>query len=107
MGAITYLSSTEKSGYAIDAKHNLISLFSLPGAQEGEAAGWDAIARGATLLDCIGKRLARAYESIFGFVVYRVEKWDDKFAPEGWDYEKFGRPNIYYLKLPSRASVDK
>lgn len=107
MGAITYLSSTEKSGYAIDAEHNLISLFSLPGALEGEAAGWDAIARGATQLDCIGKRLAKAYESMFGFVVYRMEKWDDQCAPKGWDYKKNGRPNIYYLKLPPRIDVDK
>ena len=24
--------------------------------------------------------------------------WDDQYAPEGWDYEKHGRPPIYFMR---------
>lgn len=26
-------------------------------------------------------------------------KWNDKYAPDGWNYEKFGRPDIVFMKL--------
>ena len=28
-----------------------------------------------------------------------VDQWDDKYAPPDWDYERDGRPDIYYMEL--------
>lgn len=36
-----------------------------------------------------------------GFEEYDVYDWDDKYAPEGWDYEKDGRPKVKMRGLPS------
>jgi hypothetical protein len=33
-----------------------------------------------------------------GFDVYDRLKWDDYFAPEGWDYEQFGRPDVEFRR---------
>lgn len=93
----TYLSSTGRSGYGIDRECHLISLFSLPGAFEGATAVKDAIANGATELDCIGNILADFYKT-YGFAEYHREKWDDRFAPKGWNYDKWGRPDIIFMR---------
>ena len=34
--------------------------------------------------------------------IKKVVKWNDKYAPSGWDYAKEGRPNIYYMELNKR-----
>ena len=35
----------------------------------------------------------------FGFREYDRMKWDDKYAPDGWDYKRFGRPDIIFARL--------
>jgi len=97
--ASTYLSSTQKSGYGIDQERNLISVFSLPGAKEGDSAVKDGIRRGACQLNCIGKKLSKYYREEHNFEEYRRDKWDDRQAPPGWDHKRWGKPDIIYMRL--------
>lgn len=48
-------------------------------------------------LDCIGEFLREFYES-FGFKVYNIARWDERLAPKNWNTERFGMPNLYYMK---------
>ena len=36
-----------------------------------------------------------------GLAEYKRFDWNDQYAPEGWDYEKFGRPAVILRKLDS------
>lgn len=96
-GAVCYLSADKQSGYALTREYDLISVFSLPGANQGKAAIKSAVANGAQTLDCIGDFLATLY-SKFGFVEYDRLAWDDQYAPENWDYELRGRPDIVFMR---------
>lgn len=33
-----------------------------------------------------------------GFELYNKWKWDDEFAPKGWNYKKFGRPDVEFRR---------
>ena len=49
-------------------------------------------------LFCTGDKLKELY-SEFGFEVYNVIEWNDDYAPKNWDYDSFGRPNLYEMEL--------
>jgi hypothetical protein len=86
---------------ADDGVKEAVSLFNVGGAKTsggGIVALEQAVAAGATRLDCLGKGLKKKYEKV-GFVVTETINWDDKYAPDGWDYEKEGRPSIYIMEL--------
>ncbi|MCH9735771.1 MAG: hypothetical protein K0U78_14675 [Actinomycetia bacterium] len=51
-------------------------------------------------LFCTGDFLREFYER-HGFEVSSIVIWDDNHAPDKWDYDKHGRPNLYMM----RASV--
>ena len=97
-GATCYLSEDSRSGYAITADAELISVFSLPGARQGVAAVRSAVDNGARKLDCLDTILVQLY-SKFGFVEYDRMAWDDQYAPENWDYDSFGRPDVVYMRI--------
>jgi hypothetical protein len=84
-------------GYGLKGDE-LISVFSLPGKHLGSELVDDAIANGAKRLDCLGDSLLKFYSNK-GFKVVKTDTWDDKYAPKDWDYEKSGRPNLYYMEL--------
>ena len=96
MNTTCFLSTDNKSGYAITAEKDLISVFSLNG--QGIEAVKSAIKNGAKTLDCIGEFLANYYRK-FGFVEYERMTWNDDYAPNNWDYKKFGKPDIIFMKL--------
>jgi hypothetical protein len=84
-------------GYGLKGDE-LISVFSLPGEHVGSELVEDAIANGAKKLDCLDDPLLDFYTRK-GFKLVKTDKWDDKYAPKDWDYEKFKRPNLYYMEL--------
>ena len=49
-------------------------------------------------LFCIGDFLRDMYKA-YGFKVYETLEWDDQYAPKNWDYDKYGRPNLYEMTL--------
>lgn len=96
--------SDDGVGFALTPQGDMIGVFNnsgKPGA--GQDAVTLAISEGAKTCDCISGYLDDYYNN-FGFVLDHVEKWDDQFAPKGWDYDKFGRPEIAFLRFPETLS---
>jgi len=48
-------------------------------------------------LFCTGDFLRDFYNKQ-GFLVTEVYEWRDEFAPNRWNYERFGRPNLYDME---------
>ncbi len=105
-GTKSYLSSSGRSGYAITKTGDLISVFSAPGAHEGKRMIPDAIAHGAKMLDCLGPVLSNIYEK-YGFKTNEILKWDDEYAPPGWNYKAHNRPNVYMMRLGGAMQKSK
>ena len=61
---------------------------------------------GGTQLDHFEGKLSDIYERN-GFVEYRREKWNDKYAPEGWDYSEYGKPDIVYRRLEIKENTSR
>jgi len=105
--AKTYTSQSGQSGYAIAPDGDLISVFSKPGTGAGADLMRAAIKNGAKKLDCIGPYLPQFYAK-FGFQEHDRMAWNDRYAPPGWNYEKFGRPDIILMGLGAKMkSVSK
>ncbi len=98
MQAICYLADTNDAGYVIKPDGDIISVFSLPGAGKGEQAIQSAIENGGTKLDCMNGFLVEFYGDQ-GFEEYDRMAWNDDYAPKNWDYKRFGRPDIIFMKL--------
>lgn len=76
----------------------IVSLFNLGGEPGNGMRLFDFLRdEGGSKLDCIGDHLRESYEA-HGFHVTKTIKWDDQYAPEGWDYAAKGRPNIYEME---------
>lgn len=97
-GIQLFLSDNSLSGYGIASDGDLISVFSLPGAHQGGRAVESAKKNGATKLDCFDGKLPGFYNQ-YGFVEYKRLKWDDKFAPSGWNRKKRGRPDVVFMRI--------
>lgn len=87
-----------KGGYAIKSDGELISVFNYGEKGQGVKLIKDAIKNGATKLNTFDGFLPEYYKQ-FGFKEVKRIKWNDKYAPKNWDYEKFGRPDIVYMEL--------
>jgi hypothetical protein len=102
-----YLIDGQKAGYALDPNGDLQNVFNASGIKHlGDELLADALARGATTLDCIGDGLRDLYENA-GFEVVKVLAWDDNKAPMNWDYERWGRPSIYIMRYKEDLSREK
>ena len=64
----------------------------------GEALIDSAKRLGGTTLDHFDGFLSDFYAKK-GFKEYGRWKWDDQYAPEDWDYEKLGRPDVVLRRL--------
>lgn len=91
-------SSLGLTGYVVGPDGSLKNLFNAgcPGADEHAVR--DAIALGANRLDCFDGFLP-AYYARFGFVERDRCRWDDSLAPAGWDYDRWGRPDVVFMEL--------
>jgi hypothetical protein len=98
MEAELYLSNSKSSGFGLKPGGELISVFSLPGANEGDDAVKAAKKFGAQKLECLGEFLREFYEW-HGFEVKQYASWDDKYRPVEWNEKVYGRPNVYYMEL--------
>ncbi|NQT91441.1 MAG: hypothetical protein HQ559_01675 [Lentisphaerae bacterium] len=97
MGARVFLTNDGLSGFAIKKNGELVSVFSNARGR-GAALVQDAVDRGATRLDCLGEHLRELYKDR-GFKVTKTIHWSDDYAPASWDYEKYGRPDVYEMTL--------
>ena len=96
-GTKLFLSEDKKSGFGVNPDGELISVFALE-RQRGKILVAEARKQGATYLSCMGEHLLVMYRE-FEFSPTEVLQWDNEFAPKNWNYERFGRPNIYDMKL--------
>lgn len=106
-GTKLFLSQDLKSGFGVNPDGELISVFALE-RQRGKILVAEAMKQGAKYLSCMGDHLLEMY-SEFGFSSVEILKWDNRFAPRNWNYERFGTPNIYDMKLinPYTKKFDK
>ena len=59
----------------------------------------DAIDKqGVNYVECFGEFLPKAYETV-GFKAESKSPFDPQYAPDDWDYKKFGTPNYYTMRL--------
>lgn len=77
----------------------LYNVSGIPGA--GRALLQDSVANhGVNYVECFGDGLKTLYQTV-GFQVDTTSSFDPQFAPENWNYEKFGTPNYYTMKTPT------
>ncbi|MCP4437127.1 MAG: hypothetical protein GY812_16715 [Actinomycetia bacterium] len=104
-GRRAYLSDDGQVGFVLDAENDLQNVFS-GRTGGGVEALFSAIEMGAASLDCFDGFLPGYYKS-FGFVETERLTWDDQYAPAGWNYDKFRRPDVVMMRWEggNRASV--
>lgn len=96
-GIKLFLSENKKYGFGVSKNRELVSVFSLENGS-GDLIVKEAIKCGVDKLWCLGEKL----KSLYGrnkFKVIEEYNWDENLAPKNWDYEKYGRPNCYYMEL--------
>lgn len=92
------LSEDGKIGYMLSKEGEFMNLFNNSDERgAGVSAVIDAIVNGAKFGDCMDGFLPEYYAK-FGFEETGRDTWDDQYAPEGWDYESYGRPDIVYIQ---------
>lgn len=95
-------------GFALNRKKDLQNVFNNSKFRGGgDEAMISAIKSGATTLDAFDPYLPRYYKR-FGFVVAGRVPFNDQYAPQGWNYEKFGRPDVVLMvyKGGSRQTIE-
>ena len=98
-GVRLFLTPDGQGGYGLRGEE-LVSVFSLSKGQPGTELVREAIARGARVLDCFDAYgvLTQFYAKL-GFRELGRQPWNDAFAPPGWDYQRFGRPDFVQMSL--------
>jgi hypothetical protein len=92
-----YLGRNGKVGYAMDQGKDLQNVFNNNrNFKGGRDAMIDAIKNGATTLNCFDGALPIFYKQ-HGFVVTGRVPFNDEYAPHGWDYNKYGRPDVVFM----------
>lgn len=94
-----YLGSDGMSGALVDKDGSLQSVFKNPNSKLREINQILAdAAKGAKSLDAydIGGKLPTMYGE-YGFEPVARLKFNDDYAPDGWDYDKMGRPDVVFM----------
>lgn len=93
-----FLSEDGHAGFVISPEGDLQNVFRNPGGVKGagRAAVEHAISQGAKTLDAFDGFLPSLYGDL-GFVETGRMRFVDEFAPEGWDFEQYGRPDIIFM----------
>lgn len=91
-----------KAGVAVTKDGNIVSLFKSPNSNiHGyvKYAMQAAVKNGGTKLDCysIGQRGLPYMYAKCGFIPISYVKFDREFAPENWNYERDGEPDIVFM----------
>lgn len=93
-----YLTKGAIAGFAVDGQ-SLVGLFNYTAdSGVGEKLIGLAVERGASKLFCFDTELTDMYNS-WGFNEYERAEWDENMAPNKWNYKKFGKPDVVWMKL--------
>lgn len=93
-----YLTYDENAGFAITDDNELVGVFNDGQSGRGSELISLAVEYGADNLNCFDTKLVDIYRDHGFEVVDRIE-WDEQYAPENWNYEKFGRPDVVIMEL--------
>jgi hypothetical protein len=92
------LSPDSSFGCAITPDKELVNLFNINGDGQGRYLALIAVNLGAKKLNCFDGFLKSYYELI-GFVETSRVQFDDSLAPDNWDYETNGRPDVVHMEI--------
>lgn len=94
-----FLSDGGEAGMSITKDGDIVSVFRSPRATKKGVAGdllRVALANGGKRLDCFDGFLPKLYAR-YGFVPVAKMKFDKEFAPEDWNHEKDGAPDVLFF----------
>ncbi|MBN2642797.1 MAG: hypothetical protein JXR78_14180 [Victivallales bacterium] len=97
----------ENAGYALTPEKDLVNLFNnsdVSGA--GAEALIDAISKGVKTLSCFSGFLCSYYVK-FGFIETARRKWDDRFAPDSWDFRRYGCPDVVDMVYKGDRNINR
>ena len=85
------------AGVAVEQDGNIVSVFS-DGTHKGVLVFLiaKAVKAGGIKLDCFGSQNLRLMYSFRGFIPIAKVKFEKEFAPEDWNYERDGQPDIIF-----------
>ena len=88
-------------GFAISPGKELFNLFNNTGTKLcGREAVDYAISKGARKVFYLDGFLHEYYRH-FGFTEVHRAHWNEDLAPAGWNYEKYGKPDVVWAELPA------
>lgn len=108
-GMKTYLSRDGKTGIAYNPANGYMgNLFSGKGAQRGRGARAfsKVLAKGGSNGNAFDTGLGDFYRD-FGMQETDRYPWNDQHAPEGWDTEKQGRPEVFEFMHPDAGKKSR
>ena len=95
-----FVSNDGKVGVAVSKDGDIQNVFNNGGPKGGGVdAVLQAIRNGGKTLDCFDGYLPGLYAQL-GFVETGRMKFNREYAPEGWDFEKYGEPDVVFMGLP-------
>lgn len=99
--------SDDGVGYAVSPEGDLQNVFNNSGRKgAGEQAVIEAISKhGAKTADAYGDFLKQYYNDL-GFNLTQSVKFDTELAPKGWDYAKYGKPDVHFFEYPASLARD-
>lgn len=109
-GGRVMLADDGLSGYVVSPEGDLQNLFVNKETDEtpsvrGKELMADAMANGARTLDVYRGHLTDFYSNM-GWKVKNFTPWNDEFAPEGWDYDRFGTPDYVEMEYDGTRDQD-
>lgn len=100
------LSVDGKVGAVVSPEGDIQNVFNNGGPKgAGQDALYEAIRQGGTHLDCFDDYLPGLYNN-FGFEETGRMKFNRDYAPEGWDYDKYGEPDVVFMALKEGIGHD-
>jgi hypothetical protein len=96
---VCYLDYMGDSGFAITTDREIVALFN--GWEDrslGDQLVFEAVKRGGRWLNCFSGYLGEFYFK-HGFETVAYLPWDDDEAPDSWDYEEYGRPDVLFMSF--------
>lgn len=104
-GTRMWMSKDGNVTFSVTRSGDIQNVAALPGAPKGVGgqAVEEAIRQGGTHLDAYDNWLPDFYAK-YGFKATGHMRWIDEYAPDAWDYAKFGRPDVVFMSLAKEGT---
>lgn len=102
-GTRTFLSRDGRVGFAVDAEGDVQGVFSVGPKDAGKAAVIAALREGGQKLDAFEGHLTQDLYPQFGFDETRRDPWNELFAPDKWNRETYGTPDVVFMERKPNA----